>query len=191
MLSSDLRLRDDKLQRVAAVGLIDGVVEDTDGLQQVASNADLAREVRGVGENLLRLSGEAHGLALIVTVLHGGLDSGHLAALIVKDLIHGGVEHISTAIDSRKTSETLGKLTQAVKGVDVWRLAVTGHGVDIQADAVDGFGSRSGLEEVFIGLVESHGVTNEIASVILQAELVVDLLHRALGDVEAYPMSVS
>lgn len=185
MLPSDLRLGDNQLQRIAAIRLVNGVLQDADGLEQVASHPDLAREVRRVGQDLLSLGRELHGLAVVVTVLHGGLDSRDLAALVVENLVDAGVEHVGTSIDSRQTGETLGKFTKTVQRVDIRRLAVPSHGVHVQANPVDGVGSHARLFNVFIGLVEGHRVTNEVPGVRLQSELVVDVLHGTLRDIKA------
>lgn len=184
MLAANLGLRNDQLQRVAAVGLVDGVVQNADGLEQVTSNAGLAGEVGGVGQDLLGLGGEVHGLAVVLPVLHRGLDARNLAVL-VEHLVDVGVEHVRTSVNGRETSEALRELTQAVKRVDVGRLAVPGHGVDVQADAVDGFGGHSRLVDVLVGLVQGHGVSDEVTGVVFQPELVIDILHGALVNVQA------
>jgi hypothetical protein len=45
VLSSDLRLRNDELDRVRVVGLLDGVVQNTDSLQEMTNRLDLVGEV--------------------------------------------------------------------------------------------------------------------------------------------------
>lgn len=187
MLSSNLRLGNDQLQRVATVRLVDGVLQDADRLQQVSGNLGLAREIRWVGQNLLGLGGEAHGFAAVIPILHGGLDSRNLAVLI-EDLIDVGVKHVGTSVDSRQTSEALRELTQTVERVDVGRLAVAGHRVHVQADAVDGIGGHSTLSNIVVGLIQGHGVANEVTGVFFQAEFVIDFLHGALSNVQAYTM---
>ena len=183
MLASNLGLRNDELQRITAIGLVNGVLQDADRLEQVSGNADLAREVGGVGNNFLCLGFKFHNLGVLITVLHGGLDTGDLAVL-VQHLIDVGVQHVGTAVDGGKTSKALGKLTQTVERVDVWGLSVAGHGVDVETDAVDSIDSHTGLVDVLIRWVQSHGVANEITGVLLEAELIVDILHGDGGDVQ-------
>lgn len=185
MLASNLGLGNDQLQRVAAVGLIDGVVQNANSLEQVSGDLGLAGEVGRIGDDLLGLSFEFHGVGLVLAILHGGLDAGNLAVL-VQHLIDIGVKHIGTTVDGGKTSEALRKLTETIERVDVWGLSVTSHRVHVQADAVNGLDSGAGLVDVSVGGVQGHGVADEIASVILKAELVVDLLHGAVVDVEPY-----
>lgn len=60
MLASDLGLGNYKLQRVTAISLVDGVLQDADSLQQVSADLNLAREVRRIGDNLLGLGLEFH-----------------------------------------------------------------------------------------------------------------------------------
>lgn len=45
VLASDLRLGDDQLQGIGVGSVGDGVVENANGLDEMASNARLAREV--------------------------------------------------------------------------------------------------------------------------------------------------
>ena len=191
VLSSDLRLGDDELQRVAAIGLVNGMLQDTDRLEQVARHRGLAREVGRVCENLLRLGGEGHGLRCVIPVLHSGLDASNLTLPVVLHLIDVGVKHVSTTVDGGQTSKTLGKLAQTVERVDVWRFTVPGHRVHVQADTVDGFAGITGLVDVLIGRVQSHRVTNEVTGVVFKAELFVDVLHCALSNVQACTSSAT
>lgn len=156
MLPSNLRLGDDQLQRVTAIGLVDGVLENTDGLEQVAGHGGLAGEVGRVCEDLLCLGGEVHGLRSVVPVLHRRLDTRDLPAVVIENLIDVGVEHVGTAVDGGQTGETLRELTQAVERVDVRRLAVPGHRVHVQTDAVDSLDGLANLVDVVIGLIQSH-----------------------------------
>lgn len=187
MLASNLGLGDDQLHRVAAVGLIDGVVQNADGLEQVSGDLRLAWEVGRISDDLLGLGLKLHGLGLVITVLHGRLDAGNLA-ILVKHLVNVGVQHVGTAVDGRQTSEALGQLAETVERVDVRRFSVACHRVDIQADAVNGFDGGTVLVDIFVGGVQSHRVTDKIAGVILEAELVVDLLHSASVDVQSWSL---
>lgn len=184
VLAADLRLGDDQLQRVGVVGVGNGVVQDTDGLQQVASDADLVGEVGGVREDLLRLGLELHARAIVALLLHGGLDANNLA-VVVEELIHVGVQHVGTAIDGGKASEALGKLSQAIKGIYVGRLSVSRHGVDVESDANNGIVGTALCVNVVVGLVQSHRVANEVAGASLETELVVHVLHGAVLDVQS------
>ena len=185
MLASDLGLGNDQLQGIATVGLVNRVLQDTDRLQQVSRNPDLPGEVGGIGNDLLGLGLELHLGRLVITVPHSGLDARDLA-VIVEHLVDVGVQHVGTTVDSRQTSEALGKLTQAIQGVDVRRLSVTGHGVDVEADAVDSLGGGARLVNVLVRWEQCHGVTDEVTGVLLEAELVVNILHGARTDVQSY-----
>lgn len=184
MLPSNLGLGNDQLQRVASISLVNGVLQDTDRLEQVARDLDLAGEVRRIGDDLLGLSLELHGSRLVVAVLHSGLDPGNVSA-VVKHLVDVGVQHVGATVDGRQTSKALRQLTQTVKRVDVRRLAVASHGVDVEADAVDGLHGHTWLGDVFVRRVKGHGVANEVAGVVLQTKLVIDLLHSARCDIQA------
>lgn len=59
------------------------MVQNANGFQEVASDPNLAGEVRWVRDDLLCLGGELHGLTIVVAILHGCLDSRDLAALVV------------------------------------------------------------------------------------------------------------
>lgn len=182
VLPSNLGLGKNQLQRVAAISLVDRVLQDADRLEQVAGNLDLAGEVRRVGNDLLSLGLELHGGRLVIAILHGGLDTGDLTA-VVEHLVDIGVQHVGAAVDSGQTSKTLGELTQTVERVDVWRLAISSHGVDVQADAVDSL-DHARLGDVVVRGIEGHRVANKVAGVILEAELVINLLHGARSDVQ-------
>lgn len=135
VLAADLRLRDDQLNGVAVVGLVDRVVENADGLDEVADDLGLVGEVRRVRDDLAALCLEFHAIALLATLFHGGTNARHLAVLVF-DLVDVGVEHVGSTVDCRKASEALRQFTQAVQGVDVRRFAVASHGVHVKADAL-------------------------------------------------------
>lgn len=184
MLPPNLRLGDDQLQRVTVIGLGDRVLENTDGLEQVAGHGGLAGEVGRVCEDLLCLGGKVHGLGSVVSVLHRRLDTRDLSAVVIEHLIDVGVEHVGTAVNGGQTGEALRELTQTVERVDVWRLAVPGHRVHVQTDAVDSLGGLTNLVDVVIGLVQSHRVTDKLTGIVFETELVINVLHRARADVQ-------
>jgi hypothetical protein len=187
MIAANLRLRNDQLARVAIVRASKGVVQNADSFQDVSSYLNLPREIRGVSKNLLRFCCELHRF-LSTSILHGGLDSNSLGAF-VNDFINVGVEHIRSAIDSRQTCEALWQFSKTVKWVNIWRLSISRHRVSIQSNAFDRLWSTPFLGEVFVGLVESHGVTNEVSSSSLESEFVINVFHRACIDVETYIVS--
>src|SRR5690242_11042509 len=185
VLAADLRLGNDQLQRVRIVGVGNGVVENADSLEQVSSDTRLTREVGRVSEDLLGFGLELHSWAGVVLLLHSSLDTDDLAT-IVEELVDISVEHICTTVDSRETSEALRKFAQAVQRVDVRRLAVACHRVDIETNALDCFVCGALLVDVVVGLVQGHGVTDEVTSCGLQSELVVDVLHGAVLHIKTY-----
>ena len=157
------------------------MLEDADGAQDVADDADLVGEVARVADDELGARLKLH---LGVDAAHGGLDTHGLVAL-VDDLLDVGVEHVGAAVDGAEAGEALGQLAQAVERVDVGRLAVAGHAVAVQAEALDGFGGTALDVEVGVGLVEGHGVAGKVLGSCLEAELVVDFPHGAGAHVEA------
>jgi len=187
VLAADLGLGEDELQRVRVGGAVDGVVEDADALEQVAGDAGLAGEVGGVAEDHLGLGLELHGgvVGAGAALLHGGFDARDTAVGARGDFVDRGVEHVGAAVDGRQAGKALGQFAEAVEGVDVGGLAVAGHGVGVEADALDGLFGLAGVVDVLVGLVEGHGVADEVAGGGLEAELVIDLLHGALVEVEA------
>lgn len=187
MLSSNLGLRDDQLKRIAAIGLINGMLQDTDSLEQVSGHLDLSGEVRRVGEDLLGLGGELHSLATLITILHGRLDPRNLLAFI-EDLINVGVKHVGTTVDGGETSKSLRKLTKTVERIDVGRLSIACHRVHIKTNAVDGLGGHSSLGDIEIRLIQRHRVADEVAGVVFEAEFVVYILHRTLSNIQAWMM---
>ena len=187
VLAANLVLGNDDLARVGVVGAGNGVLEDADGPEHVADDLDLVGEVRGVAEDHLGARLEAH----LLDARHGGLDTNDLIAL-VQHLVDVGVEHVGAAVDGRQAREALRQLAEAVERVDVRRLAVPGHRVAVEADALDGLGGLSGDADVLVvGLVEGHGVADKVAGAGLEAELVVDLLHGDAVYVETCRVSVA
>lgn len=182
-----LALWDDELQRVAVVRAGDGMIQDADGLEQVAGDGDLFGKVAWVGNDLLTLCRKGHALAAVVgPVLHRRLDAGDALA-VVEELVHVGIEHVRAAVDGREAREALRQLAQAVERVDVGRLAIAGHGVDIEADAHDGLLGHALFVDVLVGRVEGHRVANEVAGRGLEAEFVVDFLHGGPVEIHACP----
>lgn len=178
MLAPGLGLRDDELEGIAVVGIGDRVVENAYGSDDMACDANFAREVRRVGKDLLGLGLELHSISRNTTLLQSSLDAGNLSILI-QELIDGCVQHVSTAVDSRQSSEALGELSKTIERVDVGGLSVASHRVNVKADTVNDFLTSTGLIDVIISLVESHGVTNKVPSGSFKAEFVVHILHRA------------
>jgi len=177
VLSSNLRLWDDQLHRVGVFGLVDRVIENADGLEKMTSHLNLAREVCWVSKDLAGLGLELHALALLAPLLHRSLDANSLVAF-VDDLVDICVKHVSTSVDGTQASESLWQLAQSVKRVDVGRLAVPCHGVDIEADALHGVRGHTRRSQIVVRGVQGHAVTNEVTSGCLESKLVVDLLHR-------------
>lgn len=182
ILAADLALGNNQLSRVRVARVCQRVLQDADGPQYVSHNLDLVGEVARVANDDLGLGLKLH---LGLDVGHGGLDADRLVAL-VDHLVDVGVEHVGAAVNGRQAGETLGELAEAVEGVDVGRLSVAGDRVAIQTNALDGLGGDAGLVEIRVGLVESHGVADEVFGRGLEAELIKHLLHGAGGHVEAW-----
>lgn len=158
------------------------VVQDTDGLEHVASDLHLALKVARVSQDHLALCRK--GDWLIAHVVHGRFDTRG-AAIFVLDFINGGTQHIGSPIDCRQSSKALRQLTKTIKRVDVWRFSVTGNRVSVELDPLNGFGRSSLFCNVRIRLVKSHGVPDKVARASLETKLVVNVLHRAGAEVQA------
>lgn len=157
------------------------MLEDADSPENMTNDLGLAREVGRVAEDHLGLGLELH----LLDTSHGGLDANSLAALL-KNLVNVGVEHVSAAIDGREAGKTLGQLAKTVERVDVRRFSVTGDGVAVEADTLDGLRGLADGGHVLVGQVEGHGVADEVAGASLKTELVIDLLHAAVVDIKTY-----
>jgi len=177
ILAADLRLWQNQLQRVAVVCVRDWVVQDTDRLEQMSCHLCLLREVTRVCNDLLRLRLKRHALVLVTALMHGCLDPRDPVSIVL-DLVNVRVEHVSASVDGGETSETLRELAKTVEWVDVWGLAIPGHGVDVETDALDGVHGLPTGCEVVVGGVEGHGVADEVTRASLETELVVDFFHR-------------
>lgn len=150
MLASNLGLRNDELKRVTAVGLVDGVLKDTDSPNDISSYLDFVGEVRRIGNNFGGLGCKFHALASFVTFLHGCFNTRHFSVLVVQDFVNAGVEHIGTAVDSRQTCKTLWQFSKTVERIDIRRFSVASHGVDVQADTVDTFNHSSSSVDIIV-----------------------------------------
>lgn len=182
VLASNLGLGDDQLAGVGVVGTSQGVLQDTDGPQNVANHLSLVGEVARVRQDHGGLGLELH---LGLDTSHGGLDARELATLVL-DLVDVGVQHVSTAVDGRQTGEALGQLSESVERVDVRGLSVASDRVTVEADTVDGLGGLAGGINVTVVEIKSHGVADEVTGTGLEAELFVDLLHGAVGHVQTW-----
>ena len=145
-------------------------------------------EVARVADDLLSLDG------LVATA-----NSNKLAVGVGDNLVDSLVQHVGTTVDSRETCERLGKLSQAVEGVNVWRLAVPRHGRGVEDDTLVCRASRFGLVPavrvkngtgrridtlLLVSQVQSHSVSDEVLGSGLKAKLLVDLLHSILVKVD-------
>lgn len=175
ILASNLRLRNDQLAGITVVGASQRMLQNTDSSQDMAGNPGLVGEVRWVTQNHLGLGLKVH---LLGTILHGGLDTRDLVAIVLQ-LVHGGVQHISASVDGGQTSKALGKFTKTVQGVDVRGLSVSSNRVTVQSDALDSLGGLAGGGDVVVSEEQGHGVTNKVLGGGLEAKLVIDVLHCA------------
>lgn len=172
VLASHLGGGDDDLGGLGAVGSINGVLEDTDGTDELSDRADSlgSEEVGGVGNDLLGLD---DGVLLGDGV--GEADSGNLSGIVVEDLLEGSVQGVGTSVDGGQEGETLGKLSKTVEREDVGGVSETGHGLDVENDTLDGLTGRA--VEVRVLGVESHGVSDELGGPGIESEDFVGLTH--------------
>jgi hypothetical protein len=182
VVTSNLGLRNDQLAGITVVCSSKRVVQNANGLQDVSSNLNLAREVGRVSKNLLCLGCELHG-RLSTPILHCGLNPHSLGAFI-DDFIDIGIQHVSSTIDSRQACKSLWQLSKTVKRVDIWGFPVSGHRVTVQSNAFNRLGSPPFLVKVIVGLVQSHSMTNKVSSSSLKSEFVINVFHCACVDVE-------
>ena len=89
MLPSHLTLRNNELQRIAVVRLVDRVIQDADGFQQTACWSHFFREIRWVCNNHPALCLELHGLT--IPIFHGRFDAADFARFIIQHLLHMGI----------------------------------------------------------------------------------------------------
>ena len=167
VLALELRGGDDDLERLGVVRVGDRVVEEADGPRDLARQRALVVLLE-VG----RVAEDEGGLG----DLRVALDAPGLAVGVEEDLVDGPVEHEGAAVDGAEAGEALGQAAEAVHGVDVGRLAVAVERVDVEVDRHDRRQRR--LLEVAVVDVEGHGVADELLRQLLEAEVVVELLHR-------------
>jgi len=174
--TTDLLLRDDDLSALSVVGVGDGVAEDADGADDLASAVHTIGEVRGISDDELALG---DGVRLL-----RGLDTDGVTVLD-DDVVDGGVEHVGTTVDGAETSKALRKLTKTIEWVEVGALGVgiAGKRVEVELHADDRLKSR--LLQVVIVEVEADSVTDEVDGVGLKAELGIELTHGHLVQVIA------
>jgi len=86
MLSPNLTLRNNELQRIAVIRLVDRMVQDADGFQQTARWPHLVREIRWVCNNHLALCLEVHDFA--IPIFHGRFDAADFARSVIQHFIH-------------------------------------------------------------------------------------------------------
>ena len=129
-----LVLRDDDLGTIGVLGARDRVLEEADCADDLAllDDTNLATltsltgtKVAWVADDLLGL----HGLS-------AATDTNKLAIRVGDDLVDRLVKHVGTAVDGTQTRKRLRQLAETVQGVDVWRLAIPGHGRRVEDDAL-------------------------------------------------------
>jgi len=149
-------------------------------------------EIAGIADDLL-------GFDCLVSTTH----TNKLAVRVCDDFMDGLIQHVGPAINGTETSEGLGKLSQAVKRVDVGRFAIAGHRGGVEDDAVicgpgrlgdvtnssqqldNGAEMGNNTANALIVKVKCHGMTNEVLSTRLETELLIHSLHRVLVEVNA------
>ena len=94
-------------------------------------------------------------------------------------LVNGLVQHVRAPVDGGEPGEALGQLPEPVQRVEVGRLAVPGQGLSVQLDPLHSL--DTGLAAVTVISVESHGVTNKVARVLIKTKLFVDFVHGTGG----------
>ena len=155
------------------------MLEDADGADHLASLANFIL-ARDTGAEVAGITNDHVGLDRLFTAAH----THKLACLrIDNDLVDGFVEHVGTAVDGRKTSKGLRKLSKTVERVDVGRLAVTRHGRGVEYDAVVCL--TSGALKVGIVEVKCHRVADEVLRTGLKTKVIEDLDHGVRVEVEA------
>ena len=157
--------------------------QDANRLEQMPDDMRLARKIARIGQDLLRLSLKRHALSLLAPLLHRRLDPTNFPPFI-EHLVDMRVEHVCAAVNGAQAREALREFAEPVQGVDVGRFAVARHAVGVEADALDRGLGHAFCRDVFVGLVEGHGVADEVARRGFEAVFVVDFFHRALVEVE-------
>eukprot|EP01137_Pigoraptor_chileana_P023264 Opistho-2@89266 len=163
VLPVDLVLGNDDLARERVVRVGYRMRENADAPDDLANLLDAVREVRRVANNDLRL----RKLALRLDA-----DSD---AIVKHNLLHRLVEHVGATVNGAQARKPLGKLSEAIKRVNVGRVAVASERFAVQLDAINCL--YAGHVEVVIVLVQSNSMTRKVGSVAIQAKLVKDFLH--------------
>jgi len=153
-LSIHLSLRNDHLERGDILGVGDGVIQDTDASDDLASGLDLLlvtslQHVRRMANDSFALSG-----------IGAASDTANLATLVINDLLNVLIQHESTTMDGAHSGETFGDTTQTVDGVQEGRVTISAMRVHVQLDLLDALISGS-LNETIIS-VKGNSVTDEI-----------------------------
>lgn len=110
---------------IGIIGILDGVAEDADDANNLASLSHTVWDVAGVTDQLL-----AAGHLSLRFYTH------HLA-ILHDDVIHWFVQHVCSPIDGTQSGKALRQLAQAIEWVQIWALAIPGQGLTVQLDAVN------------------------------------------------------
>lgn len=123
------------------------MLENADGPDDFAvlDNPDLA--ALATGAEIARVPND-------LFCLYSFTATGHthkLAVRVGNDLLNLFIEHVGAPVDGAKAGKRLGQLPETVQGVNVWRLAISGHRRGVEDNAV--VSGSCGFRDIAVGNV--------------------------------------
>ena len=115
---------------------------------------------------------------LLFTYFSLRLNTCELAFIIIKDLFHISVQHVSTAIKSTQPWEALSKAWKPPHGVDERRVTKPSDGSHIKFNFVNSF-KRWEFQKVVLS-IHRHRMTNKVCGISLQTEFLYYVLERGI-----------
>jgi hypothetical protein len=138
----DLILWENDLDTVGIIRTRNRVLENADGADNFAFLNDADFTALLVVNKVARIANDLFGLDSFGSAAH----ANNFAIRIGDNLMNRFVKHVGAAINGGEARKGLRQLAKAIKGIDVWRFAVTCHGRSIKYDAL--VGRAGGLIDV-------------------------------------------
>ena len=171
MSSGNLILRNDELDRIHIVSVWDGMLKQANCTNNFADTTDFAREIRGIPDNNL-----GFGDFLAGTDADGN-------TVFIDNLIDRFIQHVRAAKDGGESRKALGQLSETVEWINVWRFAITSHGIYVEQDSFHGFAGW--FVEIGVVEVQGHSMTDEILCPSFKTKLGINLVHRILVQIDS------
>mmetsp|Transcript_141 Transcript_141/g.207 ORF Transcript_141/g.207 Transcript_141/m.207 type:complete len:238 (-) Transcript_141:399-1112(-) len=170
----DLRSWNDNLDRFGIVGIGNGMIQEANASHNSTRGTNLILfEIRWITND--------HGS---LCHLVSSLDTTSLAVITKDNLINVLIEHKGTSMNGTNTRETFWKSSQAINGVNVRRSSISTQGIHVDLQFFDS-GSRGQVHVLFVRL-QTHGVTNKLMGIGLQAKFRVQFTHGHFGKIAVF-----